>query len=106
MLVPQGIKRELASSIFQLKIGHGYLKSYLHRLNITPDNKCICGLKETAKHLLLVCRDYRVERKALLKSVQEDIEVRVLTLPLILHTTPGITRLVDFLKETRLCTRS
>ena len=28
--IPSGTRRELASSLFQLKLGHGYLKSYLH----------------------------------------------------------------------------
>ena len=106
ILVPSGIKRELASSIYQLKLGHGYLKSYLYRLNIIANNKCCCGLEETPKHLLLVCKDYRVQRKALLESIRTKIEVRVLTLPLILHTNIGITSLVVFLKETRLCTRN
>jgi ribonuclease HI len=106
ILVPRGIKRELASSIFQLKLGHGYLKSYLYRLNIIANNKYRCGLEETTKHLLLVCKDYKVQRKALLESIRTKIEVRVLTLPLILHTNIGISSLVVFLKETRLCTRN
>ena len=51
ILVPSGIKRELASSIYQLKLGHGYLKSYLYRLNIIANNKCTCSLEKTPKHL-------------------------------------------------------
>jgi hypothetical protein len=30
--LPPGTKRRLASTFYQLKLGHGYLKSYLHRL--------------------------------------------------------------------------
>ena len=58
MLLPLSTKRELASLFYQLKLGHGYLKSYLHRLNILSDNKCICGQAETIKHLLLKCKNY------------------------------------------------
>ena len=106
LLIPSGIKRELASSIYQLKLGHGYLKSYLlYSLNIIANNKC-CDLQETSKHLLLVCKDYRAQRKALLESIRTKIEVGVLTLPLILYTNIGLTSLVVFLKETRLCTRN
>ena len=106
MLLPISTKRELASSFYQLKLGHGYLKSYLYRLNISSDNKCICGLTETAKHLLLDCKSYENERKALLESIRKDINVRNLALSLILHTKIGIKSLLVFLKETNICTRS
>ncbi len=105
IILPIGTKRELASSFFQLKIGHGYLKSYLYRLNITGNNKCICGLKETTKHLILNCRLYRDERVALFKRVREKLEVSRLTLPLLLHTQIGVLQLLVFLKETSICTR-
>ena len=103
--LPLGTKRELASSFFQLKLGHGYLKSYLHRLNILSDNKCKCGLAETTKHLLLVCKKYRIQRKALLNRIKDQVKVRGLNLPLLLHTQIGITNLLVFLKDTGICTR-
>ena len=55
--LPPGTKRELASSFYQLKIGHGYLKSYLYRLGRTNSDRCRCGKKETAEHLLLSYRE-------------------------------------------------
>ncbi len=69
------------------------------------NDKCRCGYKETAKHLLLECKEYREERKALLYRIKEKLEVRSLTLPLILHTIIGISNLLVFLKETSICTR-
>jgi ribonuclease HI len=103
--LPLGIKRELASSFFQLKLGHGYIKSYLYRLKLVSNNKCKCGQKETAKHLFLNCSLYIGQRKALLKRIKEKLAVRVLTLPLLLHTKIGIENTLVFLKETSICTR-
>lgn len=103
--LPLGIKRELASSFFQLKLGHGYIKSYLYRLKLVANNKCKCGRIETTKHLLLDCSLFIGQRKALLKRVRDKIEVRVLTLPLLLHTKAGIESTLVFLKETSICTR-
>ena len=55
--LPPGTKRMLASSFYQLKLGHGYIKAYLHRIGRAGNNRCRCGKKETAEHLLLSCRD-------------------------------------------------
>jgi hypothetical protein len=99
--LPIGTKRELASSFFQLKIGHGYLKSYLFRLGLASSNKCICGQVENPSHLLLSCLLYKEQRK----SLKENMNVRALTLPLLLHTTTGIQSVLGFLKETSIATR-
>ncbi|RAL60832.1 hypothetical protein DID88_010157 [Monilinia fructigena] len=40
--LPSGTNRNTASAFFQLKLGHGYIKSYLHRFKLS-NNKCICG---------------------------------------------------------------
>jgi ribonuclease HI len=106
IVLPLGTKRQLASSFFQLKLGHGYLKSYLHRLKILSDNKCACGLEETAKHLLLDCKGYRIERKALLRRIAEEVRIPRLSMPIILHTQIGIKQVLVFLKETNICTRA
>jgi len=103
--IPRGTKRETASSFFQLKLGHGYLKSYLYRLNIATSNKCVCGKIETTTHLLLHCPVYKEERKALLKRVKEGVKVRELTLPLLLYTKVRISNLLVFLKETSIVIR-
>lgn len=58
--LPRGTKRELVSAFFQLKIGHGYLKSYLHRFNHSTDDKC---QRETPEHLLLSCTELKLARR-------------------------------------------
>ena len=93
------------SSFFQLKLGHGYLKFYLYRLNIATNNKCICSQIETTTYLLLHCPVYKEERATLQEKVKEGVRVRQLTLLLLLYTKVGISNLLVFLKETSIATR-
>jgi hypothetical protein len=41
--LPPGTKRELASSFFQLKLGHGYIRSYLYKLGHSVSDLCRCA---------------------------------------------------------------
>ena len=53
------IKKQIFSSYFQLKSGHGYFKSYLNRApDSYPDICFICNTKENPEHLLLYCKRY------------------------------------------------
>ncbi len=93
----------LASSFYQLKLGHGYIKAYLHRIGRAENNQCRCGKKETAKHLLLSCRDAKlVTVRAKLKDKMQELR---LSLRLLMHTKIGIEKTLDFLRDTRICTR-
>lgn len=58
------IDRLTFPTFIQLKIGHGYFKSYLHRLSEDNSNKCcgICNVRQTPQYLLLNCRHYRAEQ--------------------------------------------
>jgi hypothetical protein len=51
-----------------LRLGHGYLKTYLKRIGQANSNLCRCGVKETAKHLLVTCSKYLTTWPAILKS--------------------------------------
>jgi len=104
--LPIGTRREQASSFFQLKLGHGFLKSHLHRIGVTQSNRCLCGKKETPKHLLLECPRYRTQRAVLEEKIRNQIRVKELNLPLLLHTKVGIESTLAFLKETKICTRT
>ncbi|ENH99904.1 hypothetical protein COCC4DRAFT_90470, partial [Bipolaris maydis ATCC 48331] len=53
--IPRGIKRDILSAFYSLKIGHGYLNAYLKRLNRRDSDLCSCGRPQTAEHLLLYC---------------------------------------------------
>ena len=103
--LPLGTLRLLASAFFQLKLGHGYLKSYLHRLNIASNNKCKCGKTENAKHLLLYCTLYKEERIRLFSLFKGSLDASAFNLRVLLHTEIGIPNTLVFLKETSICTR-
>ena len=96
-------RRQTHTAFFQLKIGHGYLKNYLHKLGHTGDDKCRCGHKETAEHLLLSCREYSQERRELALDI--GVHVRELTLSLLLHTEQGIQHALTFIDKTGIATR-
>jgi hypothetical protein len=99
--LPLGSKREQASALYQLKLGHGYIKSYLYRLGHSDNDLCRCGKKETAQHLLLNCREYSADRVILKK----ELEGCSLGLRLLLHTKIGIEKTLGFLTQTRIVTR-
>jgi ribonuclease HI len=99
--LPSSTKREQASAFYQLKLGHGYLKSYLHRLGHSSNDLCRCGKRETAEHLLLNCRDLAAARWRL----RDGLGGNRLSLKLLLHTKSGIEKTLRFLKETGIVTR-
>ncbi|RAL60377.1 hypothetical protein DID88_000153 [Monilinia fructigena] len=78
--LPSGTNRNTASAFFQLKLGHGYIKSYLHRFKLA-NNKCICGNIEAPQTLLISCPIYKAERKEIFK----EIPLSKITIQFLLH---------------------
>jgi ribonuclease HI len=101
LLAKLGTSRVTASAFYQLKLSHGYLRTYLFRQGHSSTDLCQCGAKETTSHLLLSCPIYRAARQAL----QAKLGSR-LTLSLLLNTLTGIEHTLVFLKETRIVTRA
>jgi len=99
--LPLGTKREQSSALFQLKLGHGYIKSYLYRLGHSENDLCRYRKKETTEHLLLGCKELAAARKEL----QEELQGTRLSLGLLLHTKTGIEKTLGFLKKTGIVTR-
>lgn len=99
--IPNSTKREYASAFYQLKIGHGYLKSYLYRFDHSANDKCSCGSRETTEHLLLSCKNLTFARSKL----KEKLNSNDLTIKLLLHTQIGIVKTLEFLQETKILTR-
>ena len=93
IILPLGVKREVASTYYQLKTGHGYLKSYLARIGKAASNKCRCGRPETTQHLLRSCRDLNIARRAILSR----INVRDPSLLILLYTKIGIRYSLEFI---------
>jgi hypothetical protein len=103
--VPQGTKREIASAFYQLKLGHGYFKSYLHKLGHVNNNRCRCGRQETPTHLLLSCPETGDARSVLKRNLRTQ-EIRDFTMKALLHNTKGVEATLDFLKTTKIATRT
>jgi hypothetical protein len=80
-----------------LKLGHGYLKSYLKRIDKTSTDLCKCGTKETADHLLLSCRNYSTFRPDCLKELKP--------LSQILNKKERRLEVLQFIRQTRIATR-
>ena len=59
-----GISREMASRIFQLRVGHTPLNFYLHKFKRVDSPRCpACGHpKETVEHFLVYCPKYAHKR--------------------------------------------
>lgn len=59
-----GTSREMASRIFQLRVGHAPLNLYLHKFKKVDSPRCpACGHpKETVEHFLVYCPKYAHER--------------------------------------------
>lgn len=101
ILIPTGTKRLLASTFYQLKLGHGYFKQYLARVNKSDTPRCSCGAIQSPEHLLLSCKWLRTERKMLM----EELEENDLSLTLLLHTSVGVAATLRFLDRTKVATR-
>ena len=92
-------KQTIASTIHQLRLGHGYFRSYLTRLPNYNSTQCHCSEPvQTAKHLLLGCPTYREERKR--AGIKRDQ-----TLQNLLFTQKGTDTAIDFIQQTGVATR-
>ena len=94
--MPRGTKRLLASTFYQLKLGHGYNKAYLSRIGKTEYSECICGQVETVKHLVFDYIDISKERA----SLRQALKGLQLTEKLVFQTRPGIEQLLGYLAST------
>jgi ribonuclease HI len=92
------------SSYMQLKLGHGYFKSYLNRLPDYNSDKCDCdgNYIQSPAHLLLECSKYQAEQN----KMKEKLQISNLTLKLLLTAREGIQTIFDFLKNTEIVRRN
>jgi ribonuclease HI len=95
-------KKKIWSAFMQLKLGHGYFKSYLYRLSEYNSEKCIeCNTKENPEHLLLHCRRYSQIRG----KIKLEKQLQQLSLKILFSTKLGQEFLFEYLKQTGIATR-
>jgi hypothetical protein len=64
-----GLDREIASILAQLRTGHARLNGYLHRIGKAESDLCECGIEgETVPHFLLRCTRWNEQRRALIEA--------------------------------------
>lgn len=99
--------RPFVSAVTQLRTGHGYFRSYLHRI---PNNQintptCFCNTNQhqTPKHLILKCPKFRKARSEMQSIATQIPKLRLHTL---LYTNSGLQGLEHFFKATGIGTQS
>ena len=92
------------SSYIQLKLGHGYFKSYLKRLPDYNSDRCDCNRSsiQSPAHLLLSCENY-IEAYS---RIKEKLTASQLSLKILLTKREGIEAVFSFLKETEIARRN
>ena len=85
-----------------MKTEHDYFKSYLCRLLEYESNRCNdnCNEKQTFKHLYLYCRHYINEQNELKNNMKIFVTLRTL-----FNTDENIENVLNFIKNSRICTR-
>ena len=95
----QNTGAKTASTIHQLRLGHGYFRAFLARLPNYSSTHCQCSERiQSVKHLLLGCRTYQNEREA--AGITRET-----TLHSLLYISRGTTILQDFIRSTKVATR-
>jgi Ribonuclease HI len=95
--------KKVLSSYMQLKLGHGFFRTYIGKIDRNIDLYCNCG-EETVQnptHLVLECKNYRMERKKMF----ENLDNRHRTMEFLFSTRIGREKLVKFIEETKIASR-
>ncbi len=97
------VKKKIWSAFIQLKLGHGYFKSYLIRLPDYTTNKCfVCGTKENPEHLILHCK----ATCAIREKLKQEFNIKEFSLKNLFDTKSGQEFLFKFLEKTQISTRN
>ena len=81
----------------QLKLDHGYFKSYLVKFLDYSLNRCFtCGTKESLKHLILHCKNTKYVRDGLKK----EFDIKELSLKNLFNIKIGQEFLFKFIEKT------
>ena len=62
-------QRNMAYLLIQLRTGHSWLASYAKIRGFSEEDKCACGARETAVHVLVDCPNLRELRQKLRNKI-------------------------------------
>lgn len=97
------MKKKTWSAYIQLKIGHGYFRSYLARLPEHSTDKCYtCKTRENSEHLILHCKATRAIREEL----KQEFNIEEFSLKNLFNTKNEQEFLFKFLEKTQISTRN
>ena len=90
------------ATIMQMKFGHGYFRSYLHRLKDYNSSKYTgrCKERQTPKHLLMNCIHYSNG----ILNMKQNIDTTI-TLKMLFNTRIGNNILIKFIVDNKIATR-
>ena len=101
-LKAETVRKQIWSTHMQLKLGHGYFKSYLCRLSNYNSETCqFCRIKENPEYLLLHYRRYAQIRN----KIKSEKKLNQLSLKILFSTKIEQDFLFEYLKETGIATR-
>jgi hypothetical protein len=96
------VKKQVFSSLFQLKSGHEYFKFYLNRASDTCSDICfICNTKENPEHLILNCKRYSSIRN----KIKAEKQLDQLSLKMLFSSKQDQDFLFEYITQTGIMTR-
>jgi len=97
------VKKKIWSAFMQLKLGHGYFKSYLVRLpEYTTDKYFVCDIKKNPEHLILY---YKATRK-IRDELKQEFDIKEFSLKNLFNTEREQDFLIKFLEKTQISIRN
>jgi ribonuclease HI/exonuclease III len=95
------VPRKHQGAYIQLKTGIGYFKAYFNLIGRAENNRCFrrCAAKQTAKHLLLECKNYKKERRKIARKLKAPLSLQQL-----FNTKKGKEALAEYLMDTEIAT--
>ena len=97
------VKKKVWSAFMQLKLGHGYFKSYLVRLpDYTTDRCYVCGTRENSEHLILHCK----ATQAIREELKQEFDIKKFSLKNLFNVKIEQEFLFKFLEKTQISTRN
>ncbi|MBW0488786.1 hypothetical protein O181_028501 [Austropuccinia psidii MF-1] len=96
------LEKGLAATIHQLCTSHVPLNDYLHRIKQTKKPICeTCNTLETPSHYLIICKNFRAQRKNFLKQLwKKRLRVNPRSAISILDNPQCYPLLADFILST------